>query len=101
MDPVLAGIAAGLYPLAGTLCLPISGRLFDMTHRTKEILYAQNFLQIIGNLIYAIPYSVIFIFAGRLIAGCILNQNLQNIDHTNVHKLAIDVVIKDGFRILS
>ena len=31
----------------------------------------------------------------------ILNQNLQNIDHTNVHKLAIDVVIKDGFRILS
>ncbi len=31
----------------------------------------------------------------------ILNQNLQNIDHTNVHKLAVDVVIKDGFRILS
>lgn len=63
------GIVVAIYPTAAVVSLPIVGRVFDKTKRTKELILVLNMFEIIGNVIYAIPYSKWFIFIGRCLAG--------------------------------
>ena len=63
------GLVVAAYPLAAMISLPIVGHIYDKTKRTKELLIALNLLQIIGNIIYALPFSVWLPLWGRFLAG--------------------------------
>lgn len=63
------GLVVAIYPTAAVLSLPVVGRIFDKTKRTKELILVLNVFEIVGNIIYAIPYSKWFIFIGRFFAG--------------------------------
>ena len=63
------GLVVAMYTIAAMISLPVIGRLFDKTKRTKEILLVMNAFEIIGSLIYALPFSPYLLLAGRFIAG--------------------------------
>ena len=66
---VYMGLVVAAYPFAGMISLPIVGRIYDKTKRTREIFILLNLLQIIGNVIYAIPFSIWLPLSGRFLAG--------------------------------
>jgi len=66
---VFMGLTVAAYPFAGMISLPIFGRIYDRTKRTRELLILLNFLQIVGNIIYAIPLSKWLPLSGRFLAG--------------------------------
>jgi len=63
------GLVVAVYTVAAMISLPVVGRLFDRTRRTKEILYVMNSFEFIGSLIYALPFSPWLMLVGRFIAG--------------------------------
>eukprot|EP00794_Sanderia_malayensis_P017599 gene17599-19352_t len=63
------GFVVSCYAFAAMISLPIVGRIFDKTRRTKELLFLTNTFEIIGSLLYALPFSPWLIVVGRLIAG--------------------------------
>eukprot|EP00111_Clytia_hemisphaerica_P009437 TCONS_00027689-protein len=66
---VYMGLVVAAYPFAGMISLPIVGRIYDKTKRTRELFIVLNFLQITGNIIYAIPFSYYLPLSGRFLAG--------------------------------
>lgn len=66
---VFMGLVVAAYPFAGMISLPIVGRIYDNTKRTRELFIVLNLLQIIGNIIYALPYSIWLPLSGRFLAG--------------------------------
>jgi len=69
VKPWFLGIVIGVYPAAALFSPPIVGYIFDKTKRTKEIILVLNMFEIIGNLVYALPFSPWLIFFGRFLAG--------------------------------
>ncbi|XP_066911915.1 uncharacterized protein [Clytia hemisphaerica] len=63
------GIVVAIYPTSAVLSLPVVGRIFDKTKRSKELIIVLNTFEIVGNIIYALPFSKWLIFAGRFFAG--------------------------------
>ena len=64
------GVVVAVYSVAAMISLPLVGRVFDKTRRTKEILFITNLFELVGSLLYALPFSPWFILIGRFIAGC-------------------------------
>ena len=69
VSAVMDGFVIAAYPFAGMLALPIFGRIYDKTRKTRELILLLNSFQIIGNVIYAIPFSKWLPLSGRFIAG--------------------------------
>ena len=63
------GLAVAVYTISAMVSLPIAGRVYDKTKRTKEIMLVMNLFEIVGSLIYALPFSPWLILLGRSIAG--------------------------------
>lgn len=63
------GLIVAAYSVAAMISLPIVGRLYDKTRRTKEILLAMNTFEFLGSLIYALPFSPWLLLTGRFLAG--------------------------------
>ena len=63
------GLVVASYTAAAMLCLPIVGRVFDKTKRTKELIMVMNMFEFVGNIIYALPFSPWLPLCGRFIAG--------------------------------
>ena len=63
------GLVVAVYTVAAMISLPVVGRLFDRTKRTKEILYVMNSFEFVGSLIYALPFSPWLMLVGRFLAG--------------------------------
>ena len=63
------GVVVAAYPLAAIISLPLFGYLYDRTKRTKELLLVLNGFQIIGNILYSLPYSKYLPVIGRFLAG--------------------------------
>ena len=63
------GLVVAVYTIAAMISLPVVGRLYDRTRRTKEILYVMNTFEFLGSLIYALPFSPWFMLFGRFLAG--------------------------------
>lgn len=66
---VMDGFVIAAYPFAGMIALPIFGRIYDKTRKTRQLIFVLNTFQIIGNVIYAIPFSQWLPLSGRFIAG--------------------------------
>lgn len=69
VNNIFMGLVVAAYPFAGMISLPIIGRIYDKTKRTRELILVLNFLQIVGNIIYAIPFSKWLPLSGRFLAG--------------------------------
>lgn len=69
VSEIFMGLVVAAYPFAGMISLPIVGRIYDKTKRTRELFIILNFLQIVGNIIYAIPFSIWLPLSGRFLAG--------------------------------
>ena len=69
IKPWFLGIVVAVYPTSAVLSLPIVGRVFDKTKRAKELIIVLNTFEIIGNIVYALPFSKWLIFGGRFLAG--------------------------------
>ena len=69
IKPWFLGIVVAVYPTSAVLSLPVVGKVFDKTKRAKELIIVLNTFEIIGNIIYALPFSKWLIFAGRFLAG--------------------------------
>ena len=67
--PWFLGIVIAIYPTSAVLSLPVVGRIFDKTKRTKELIIVLNLFEIVGNIVYALPFSKWLIFLGRFLAG--------------------------------
>jgi len=53
-----------------SICLtPLAGYIIDKTRDVRRALLIGNFFIILGNIIFAIPYSPYYLLAGRLLAG--------------------------------
>ena len=63
------GLIITLFNLSSTISGPICGRWVDRTRKIKTYLNVILTLQLCGNLLYAIPYSVVFPIVGRVLAG--------------------------------
>ena len=63
------GAVVTLFNISSTLSGAISGRWVDKTRKIKRYINVILVLQIAGNLMYAIPYSVAFPIIGRILAG--------------------------------
>ena len=63
------GLVVAVYTVAAMISLPIVGRLFDKTRRTKEIMFVMNTFEFVGSLIYAMPFSPWLMLVGRFLAG--------------------------------
>ncbi len=63
------GCVVAAYSVAAMISLPVVGRVFDKTRRTKEILFVMNLFEFVGSLLYALPFSPWLILTGRFIAG--------------------------------
>ena len=63
------GLTIAAYPTAAIISLPVFGYFYDRTKRLKELLLVLNLFQAIGNLVYALPYSIWLPLAGRFLAG--------------------------------
>ncbi|XP_066928638.1 uncharacterized protein [Clytia hemisphaerica] len=67
--PFMTGLTIAAYPVAACISLPICGYFYDSTKRVKELLLILNGFEILGNLIYALPFSMLLPLLGRFIAG--------------------------------
>ena len=67
--PFFTGLTIAAYPIAAIISLPLFGYLYDRTKRLKELLLVLNLFEILGNLIYALPFSIWLPLLGRFIAG--------------------------------
>lgn len=67
--PFMTGLTIAAYPIAAIISLPLFGYFYDRTKRLKELLLLLNFFEALGNLIYALPFSVWLPLLGRFIAG--------------------------------
>ena len=67
--PFITGLTIAAYPIAAIVSLPLFGYFYDRTKRLKELLLLLNFFEIIGNLIYALPFSFWLPLLGRFMAG--------------------------------
>lgn len=63
------GVTIAAYPAAAMISLPLFGYLYDKTQRIRELLLVLNFFELIGNILYAMPYSKWYPGFGRFIAG--------------------------------
>lgn len=63
------GVIIATYSLSSTLCGVFFGRWVDKTRKIKYYTLFIIFLQIIGNLIYVIPFNVFYPLIGRLLCG--------------------------------
>ncbi|XP_057303426.1 major facilitator superfamily domain-containing protein 8-like [Hydractinia symbiolongicarpus] len=63
------GFVVAVYSIASMVSLPFVGMFFDKTKRIKEIVLVLNGFEIIGSIVYALPYSKWLVFFGRMIAG--------------------------------
>ncbi|XP_057313945.1 uncharacterized protein LOC130655233 [Hydractinia symbiolongicarpus] len=66
---VFMGFVVAAYPFAAMISLPLFGYLYDKTKRLKELLLILNSFELIGNVLYALPYSKWLPAVGRLTAG--------------------------------
>ena len=67
--PFMTGLTIAAYPIAAIISLPLFGYFYDRTKRLKELLLLLNFFEALGNLIYALPFSIWLPLLGRFIAG--------------------------------
>ena len=67
--PFFTGLTIAAYPIAAIISLPLFGYFYDRTKRVKELLLLLNFFEALGNLIYALPFSIWLPLLGRFIAG--------------------------------
>ena len=66
---LLTGIAISMYPLGTFICVYIVQLIYKHTKRFKELFLLFNFFEIIGNIIYSLPYSKWLPVVGRFVAG--------------------------------
>ncbi|XP_065667602.1 uncharacterized protein LOC124807596 [Hydra vulgaris] len=66
---IFMGLVVSLYPVGAIISLPLFGYLYDKTKRIKELLLVLNLFQIIGNVLYALHFSIWFPLVGRFISG--------------------------------
>ncbi|XP_057305242.1 uncharacterized protein LOC130642174 [Hydractinia symbiolongicarpus] len=69
VEPWFLGLVIAVYPTASVISLPVVGMFFDKTKRIKELVLILNGFEIIGNIVYALPYSKWLVFFGRMLAG--------------------------------
>lgn len=62
-------LEVGFYPMAGMISSLILGHMYDRTKRIRNQLIVMNFLQVVGNYVYAINYSRWLPLLGRIISG--------------------------------
>ena len=67
--PFMSGLTIAAYPIAAIISLPVFGYFYDRTKRLKELLLLLNFFEALGNLIYALPFSIWLPVLGRFISG--------------------------------
>lgn len=63
------GLIIAVFNISSTLFGILSGRYVDKTRKMRFYLNVVFAIQIIGSLMYAIPYSVVFPVIGRLLGG--------------------------------
>ena len=63
------GLIITLFNLSSTFFGVVSGRWVDNTRRIRTYINVILLLQVFGNLMYAVPYSVAFPIVGRVLAG--------------------------------
>ncbi|XP_065684200.1 major facilitator superfamily domain-containing protein 8 [Hydra vulgaris] len=69
VNNIFMGLIVSLYPVGAIISLPLFGYLYDKTKRIKELLLVLNLFQIIGNVLYALHFSMWFPLVGRFISG--------------------------------
>ena len=69
VKPWFLGVVVAVNPAAGVILLPITGRLFDKTRRTRALILIMNIFEIIGNIIYSLGLSKWCVFIGRMFSG--------------------------------
>ena len=69
VSSVFMGLVIAAYPFAGMISLPIFGWIYDKTKKTKQLILLLNLFQIVGNILYAIPFSKWLPLSGRFISG--------------------------------
>ena len=79
------GIIIGAFSFSSIVFGIIAGRCLDKTRNIKLYTNIVMILQIIGNLLYGIPYSVAFPLIGRFIAG--FGDTLQSVYSGEVVRL--------------
>ncbi|XP_057289463.1 uncharacterized protein LOC130612180 [Hydractinia symbiolongicarpus] len=57
------------YLVAGVVSSIFIGRLVDRYRNVRQTIFICNFMVIIGNILYALPFSAWFLLFGRLISG--------------------------------
>ncbi|XP_065677732.1 uncharacterized protein LOC124818850 [Hydra vulgaris] len=66
---LLYSIVSVSYMLASTIVMPFIGRIVDKYRNVKSCFLLCNLLMLTGNVLYSIPFSPVFLIAGRIIAG--------------------------------
>jgi len=69
MDTWFMGMVVASYPFSAMLSLPIAGHIYDNIRRTREIILVLNLFQVVGNIMYAVPFSIWLPLCGRFLAG--------------------------------
>ena len=68
-DRMFMILEVGLYPLASMVTALLLGHIYDRTKKIRRHLIVLDFLQIIGNFMYAVNYSKWFPLLGRVVSG--------------------------------
>lgn len=66
---VMYGIISACYLTSGIISSLILGRLVDKCRRVRCTMVVVNWFVIFGNIFYAIPFNILYLMFGRLIAG--------------------------------
>ena len=66
---VMYGIISACYLTSGIISSLILGRLVDKCRRVRCTMIVVNWFVIFGNIFYAIPFNILYLMFGRLIAG--------------------------------
>ena len=63
-------LISSAYLVSGIAISLTFGRAVDKSRNVKAVTFFANMAVILGNLVYAMPFSPWFLFFGRLLAGC-------------------------------
>lgn len=77
------GLISAAYLLSQIVSSMMLGRIADKFRNIKTMFFFGNFLIIVGNILYTIPYSPWMLFSGRLISGMMLLYGSLN--HSTEH----------------
>lgn len=66
---LMYGIISASYLLSATAASLVVGRFVDHTRNVRCTFFIVNTLVIVGNIIYSLPFSIVLLIAGRILAG--------------------------------